>query len=404
VRSGGRGCRAGSHDIPPPFDSLHTELLSNRAAIEAALTKLGIAPSRAIDSVRVEDATTQPTLMLPEKPSIAILPFENMSLDPEQDYFADGMVEEITAALSRMRWLFVISCNSSFSYKGQTIDVGRMSRELGVRYLLRGSVRKAANRLRITGQLIDASTGVNLWADRFEGDVEDVFELQDRVTLNVVGAVAPKLEQAEIERSRRKPTESLNAYDCYLRGIASIYRWDQEGIVGGLKSLYRAIELDPEFSSAYGLAALCYYLRRVNGWTTDRHQEITQVIDLARSAAEFGRDDAVALSYGGLALTHVVGDPAAGVVLIDRALALNPNLAAAWYASGSARSLIGDPDTAIEHLSRAMRLSPLDPLMFYMLSYSALAHFFAERYDEASRLAERACRATIKVRGARQSG
>ena len=188
-----------------------------------------------------------PVLALPDKPSIAVLPFQNMSGDPEQEYFADGIVEDIITALSRMRWLFVIARNSSFTYKGRAVDVKQVGRELGVRYVLEGSVRKAANRVRITGQLIDASTGAHLWADRFDGALEDIFDLQDQVTASVVGAIAPKLEQAEIERAKRKPTESLDAYDYYLRGMASFHQWTREGNNEALPLFYKAIELDPRF-------------------------------------------------------------------------------------------------------------------------------------------------------------
>jgi TolB-like protein/Tfp pilus assembly protein PilF len=331
-------------------------------------------------------------LALPDKPSIAVLPFQNMSGDPEQEYFSDGVVEEIITALSRMRWLFVIARNSSFTYKGRPVDVKQVGRELGVRYVLEGSVRKAANRLRITGQLIDASTGAHLWADRFEGGLEDVFELQDHVTSSVIGAIAPKLEQAEIERAKRKPTESLHAYDYYLRGMASIHGWTKAGVSEALKLFSKAIELDPEFASAYGAAAWCYYWRKANGWMTDRAQEITEAIRLARRAAELGNDDAVALSFSGLALGYVGGDPEAGAGMVDRALVLNPNLAIAWSASGFLRIFLGEHDLAVEHTARAMRLSPLDPLIFHMHHVTACAHYFAGRYDEAWPMAERACR------------
>jgi TolB-like protein/class 3 adenylate cyclase len=334
----------------------------------------------------------QPALALPDKPSIAVLPFQNMSGDPEQEYFTDGIVEDITTALSQMRWLFVIARNSSFTYKGRAVDVKQVGRELGVRYVLEGSVRKAANRLRITGQLIDTSSGVHLWADRFDGGLEDIFELQDHVTSSVIGAIAPRLEQAEIERAKRKPTESLDAYDYYLRGMASIYHWTKEGVSEALRLFYKAIELDPGFASAYGVAAWCYFWRKANGWMTDREQEIAETARLAGKAAELVKNDAVALSFGGLALGYVAGDLEGGTALIDRALVLNSNLAAAWSASGCLRAFLGDSDMAIKHLARAMRLSPLDPLMFSNEGYTALAHFLAGRYDEAWPLAERALR------------
>jgi adenylate cyclase len=323
-------------------------------------------------------------LPLPDKPSIAVLPFQNLSGDPEQEYFADGMVEDIITALSRMRWLFVIARNSSFTYKGRAADVKQVARELGVRYVLEGSVRKAATRVRIAGQLIDGSTGANLWADRFHGALEDIFDLQDQVTASVVGAIAPRLEQAEIERAKRKPTESLNAYDYYLRGMASRYQRTRESINEALRLFYRAIELDPDFASAHGAAARCYVLRKVSNWMTDRAQEMAEAARLARRAVALGRDDAAALSAGGAVLAYGVGDLDDGAAFIDQALALNPNLAAAWYYSGWARIWLGEPDLAIEHLGRAMRLTPLDPLIGAMQEATAHAHFFAGRYDVAS--------------------
>jgi adenylate cyclase len=287
-------------------------------------------------------------LPLPAKPSIAVLPFQNMSGDPDQDYFADGMVEEIITALSRLHWLFVIARNSSFTYKDRAVDVKQIGRELGVRYVLEGSVRKAGNRVRITGQLIDAPTGVHLWADRFEGGLEDVFDLQDQVTSSVVGAVAPKLEQAEIERAKRKPTESLDAYDYFLRGMAGIHQSSGEANTEALQMFYRAIELDPSFASAYGMAARCYSQRKSAGWVTDwRGQEVAETARLARRAAELGRDDAVALCMAGIALAFVVGDLDEGVALIDRALLLNPNLAWAWLFSGWVRVWLGEPEVAM---------------------------------------------------------
>ena len=336
--------------------------------------------------------TMKPRMAEPEGPSIAVLPFTNMSGDTEQEYFSDGMVEEIITALSQMRWLFVIARNSSFAYKGKSPDIRQVGRELGVRYVLEGSVRKAASRLRITGQLIDASTGAHLWAGRFEGGLEDVFELQDHVTSSVIGAIAPRLEQAEIERAKRKPTESLGAYDFYLRGMASVYRWTKESVSEALRLFYKAIEVDPDFATAYGMAAWCYFWRIVNGWTIDRVQDVAEATHLAGRAAELGKDDAIALSFGGIARGAAAGDIEAGLALIDRALLLNPNLAAAWSASGTLRSNLGDTALAIEHIARAMRLSPLDPLMFFMQTFAAFAHFLAGRYNEACSLAERACR------------
>jgi TolB-like protein/tetratricopeptide (TPR) repeat protein len=337
-----------------------------------------------------QPAVPATALPLPDKPSIAVMPFANMSGDPEQEYFADGMVEEIITALSRIRSLFVIARNSTFTYKGQAVDVKQVGRELGVHYALEGSVRKAGNRVRITAQLIDASSGAHLWADRFDGSLDDVFDLQDQVTASVVGAIAPKLEQAEIERAKHKPTHSLGAYDYYLRGIASLHRRTREGNDEALQLFNRAVELDPGFPSAYGMAAYCYVWRKTNGWMTDPVQETSEASRLALRAVELGSDDAIALFRAGYALGYVVGDLDRGAALIDRALALNPNLAAGWYASGRIRGYLGEPDLAIEHLERAMRLSPLDMQTARLQSATAFAHFLAGRYDDASSWAQRA--------------
>ncbi|MEZ5832538.1 MAG: winged helix-turn-helix domain-containing protein [Dongiaceae bacterium] len=334
--------------------------------------------------------TSHPSLALPDKPSIAVLPFENLSGDPAQEYFADGMVEDIITALSRMRWLFVIARNSSFAYKGRAVDVRQVGRELGVRYVLEGSVRKAGNRVRIAGQLIDASTGANMWADRFEGQLEDIFDLQDQVTASVVGAIAPKLEQAEIERAKRKPTENLDAYDHFLRGMACVHRWTREANAEALRHFARAIQLDPDFAAAYGMAARCYAQRKGSGWTVDRPNETAEAGRLARRAATLGRDDAVALSTAGMALAFVVGDLDGGATLIARARVLDPNSASAWQFSGWVQVWLGKPEVAIEHVAHAMRLSPSDPHVFNMQAAAASAHFFAGRCAEASSWAEAA--------------
>ncbi|MET0776723.1 MAG: winged helix-turn-helix domain-containing protein [Pseudomonas mandelii] len=329
-------------------------------------------------------------LVLPEKPSITVLPFHNLSGDPEQDYFADGMVEDIIAALSRIRWLFVIARNSSFTYKGRAVDVKGVGQELGVRYVLEGSVRKSGNKVRITGQLIDVTSGTHIWAERFEGLLDDIFELQDQIAESVVGAIAPQLERAEIERAKRKPTDSLDAYDYYLRGMAKLHSGTREAIEEALPLFYKAIELDAEFASAYGMAAWCHFWRKLNGWMIDRAQEIAEGTRLARLAVALGRDDAVALTRGGHALAHLAGDVDGGIALLDRARLLNPNLAPAWYLGGILRALHGESDEAIEHLTHAVRLSPLDPEMFRMQVGMALAHFFAGRFDVALAWAEKA--------------
>ena len=345
--------------------------------------------------VQLNGATkTAPALQPSHKPSIVVLPFNNMSGDSEQEYFADGMVEEITTALSRTRWLFVIARNSSFTYKGRSVDVKQVGRELGVRYALEGGVRKAADRVRITAQLIDASTGAHLWADRFDGSLEHIFELQDQVTASVVGAIAPRLEQAEVERAKHKPTESLDAYDYFLRGIASLHSWTKESNDEALRLFNKAIELDPDFASAYGMASWCYVRRKGGRWMTDRVQETAEAARLGRRAVELGWDDPVALAWGGFSLAYVVHDVEVGATLIDRALLLNPNLAEAWHFSGWVRIYLGQPEIAIEHLAHAMRLSPVDPLTFVTLMAIAFAHFFAGRYNDAALWAEKALAAS----------
>ena len=358
--------------------------------VKEAPSSDGTASSNA-EAATSDEASAQ-ALALPDRPSIAVLPFLNLSGDPEQDYFADGVVEDIITALSRIRWLFVIARNSSFTYKGRAVDVKQVGRELGVRYVLEGSVRKAANRVRITGQLIDATTGAHLWADRFEGTLDDIFELQDQVAASVVGAIAPQLERAEIERAKRKPTESLDAYDYYLRGMANFHQGTREAIDEALPLFNKAIELDPDFASAYAMAAWCHFWRKVNGWMTDRPREIAEGTRLARRAVELGKDDAVALTRSGHALAHLVGDLDGGIALVDRALVLDPNLAAAWFLGGFLRIWRGEPDDAIEHFARAMRLSPLDPEMYRMQAGMAVAHLFAGRFDVASSWAEKAYR------------
>jgi TolB-like protein len=331
-------------------------------------------------------------LALPNKPSIAVLPFQNLSGDPEQAYFADGVVEEIITALSRVRWLFVIARNSSFTYQGRAVDVKQVGRELGVGYVLEGSVRKAADRVRITGQLIDATTGAHLWAERFEGSHDDIFELQDDIAANVAGAIAPQVELAEIERAKSKPTASLNAYDCYLRGLAHMHRGTRESVEEALPLFQRSIELDPEFAAAHAMAAWCIFWRKVNGWMEDRPHEIAEGVRLARRAVEIGRDDAVALTRGGHALAHLDGDLDSGIALLDRAVFLNPNLASAWFLGGFLRTWHGESEGAIEHFERAMRLSPVDPELYRMQAGMAIAHLFAGRLDAASAWAEQAYR------------
>jgi len=371
--------------LPASFTDLGLKTLKN---IEEPLQAYALSPRLRSASSGVPRAGE--ALPLPSKPSIAVLPFENLSGDREQEYFADGMVEEIITALSRFRGLFVIARNSSFTYKGRAVDVKQVGRELGVRYILEGSVRKSSSRVRISGQLIDSATGVHLWADRFDGPLDDIFDLQDQVTASVVGAIAPKLEQAEIDRAKRKPTENLDAYDYFLRGLAAFHQWTSGANVEALSAFYRAIELDPSFASAYALAARCYAQRKISGWMIDRMQEVAEAERLARRAVELGKDDAVALCFGGWALARVVGDLDTGAALVDQALILNPNLAVAWFCSGWLKVSLGEPEVAIKHSTHAMRLSPSDPLLNRTQGAIATAHLFAGRYDEACSWAEKA--------------
>ena len=322
-------------------------------------------------------------LALPDRPSVAVLPFVNLIGDPTQDYFVDGVVEDIISALSRRSGLFVIARNSSFTYKGRAVDVKQVGRELGVRYVVEGSLRKSANRVRITGQLVDATIGANLWSERFDGRIDDIFALQDQMTAEIVGAIAPQLERAEIERAKHKPTESLDAYDYYLRAMWKFRQASRSAIGEALPMFYEAIRRDPEFASAYAMAAWCHSLRKVNRWVTDPEQEIAEGTRLVRRAAELGQNDALALASSVHALLHLVRDLDSAVASADRALALDPNLATGWFVAGFARIYRGQPEEAIERLARAMRLNPLSPDMHRMEVGTAIAHLLAGRTEDA---------------------
>jgi TolB-like protein len=370
-------------------DRLHAEL-GVKPEAETAQLHAAIQQGKIARAVAPPPAVEAPAL--PAKPSIAVLPFENLSGDPAQDYFADGMVEEIITALSRLNWLFVIARNSSFIYRGRAVDVKTIGRELGVRYILEGSVRKAGDQVRISGKLIDGATGAHLWADRFDGGLADVFDLQDQVATSVVGAIAPKLEQAEIERAKRKPTESLDAYDHFLRGLAYVHQWTKAASDEALRHFHRVIELDPDYAAAYGMAARCYSARKVSGWVDDLDREVAESARLARHVMKIGKDDAVALYTAGMALAYVVGDLEDGGAMIERALALNPNAAWAWLFAGWTKVWLGEPDAALERIQRAMRLSPQDPQFFNMRTATAWAHLLAGRYEEARSWAQSALR------------
>lgn len=326
----------------------------------------------------------------PRKPSIAVLPFANLSGNPDQEYFSDGITEDITSGLARLHWLFVIARNSSFTFKGKAVDAKEIGSRLGVRYLLEGSVRRADERVRIACQLIDAATGHHLWSDRFDGTLSDVFDLQDRITASVIGAIEPKLRHAEIERARRKPTDNTDAYDLYLRALALHNTLTFEDSLEALRLLDRAIQLDPNYAAAYGLAAYCHMRQRQRGWVAST---TTEGARLARLAAQKGQDDPEALWMAGISVAILTGETEDALALIERSLKLNPNSAAAWMVSGMTRAYAGDSATAIPHFERSIQLSPLDPLVYLTWYGMAFAHFAAGAYDESSSWLDRALRA-----------
>lgn len=332
-------------------------------------------------------------LSLPERPSLVVLPFQNMSGDSEQEYFADGIVEDITTALSRIRWLFVIARNSAFTYKGKAVDVRNVGRDLGVRYVLEGSVRRAGNKIRLTGQLVEAQNGRHLWAGRFDGDLADVFGLQDRITEAVAGAIEPSVTIAEIERAKRKPTEDLGAYDLYLRALPHFHELTRSSIDEALALLGRAEVADPSFALAKALAACCHLFRFLQGWnehaTTAGREE---GLRLAREAAAGDRDDATVQALAARALVWLGYDRVRGLAAAQRALALNPNSSVVLGSAGWLCNYVGDPAGALEHLARAARLSPLDPEMSYFLSGQAVARLMLKDYAAALEVATRAVR------------
>ena len=318
-------------------------------------------------------------LAIPDKPSIVVLPFQNMSGDPEQEYFADGMVEDIITALSRFKSLFVIARNSSFTYKGKAVDIKQVGRELGVRYVLEGSVRKAGNRARITGQLIEAATGQHLWADKFDGTLEDVFGLQDKVTTSVAGLLAPTLEQAEIERARHKSTERLDSYDLYLRGMALTYRRSY----GEARELFKkAFEADPDYAAAYAMAAWAFLNQQSTGGIPLTDEMTIEAVRLARIASKQANEDAFALARSGHVLAYLGHEYDRGASMVEEAIGLNPNLAAAWYSRGFVAVMCMEGQRAIESFDRMIRLSPLDPLRGRAWNGISLAHFCLGRHEE----------------------
>jgi adenylate cyclase len=369
-----------------------------RGKIDAEFIDIGeqslknIARPLRVYRVRLASTPGAPTtgLPLPDKPSLAVLPFQNLSGDPEQEYFADGMVEEITTAIARLPWLFVIARNSSFTYKGRAVDVKQVARELGVRYVLEGSVRKAGNRVRITGQLIDTTTGAHIWADRFDGTLDDVFDLQDQVASSVAGAIEPKLRQSEIERASRKPTANLTVYDLYLRALAQSYRYTEEALAEAVVLARQALAIDPSYAPAAALVGWCRAQQWIQGWGALSDEDIGEACHLARQALEAGRDDAETIWQAAFTLFRLAGEAALAVAALDRALALNPNAAHAWLFRGNIQALSSQPEAAIEAVERARRLSPFDPLAFLYANNVAIAHLAARRFEQAIEWADRA--------------
>ena len=354
---------------------------------------VGLVREEQLPAAAVADQGAEPPkepLSLPDKPSIAVLSFTNMSADPDQHYFADGMAEEIITALSRCRWLFVIARNSSFSYKAKSVDVRQIGRELGVRYVLEGSVRRSGNRLRITGQLVDATSGVHIWADRFEGEISDVFDLQDRITESVVGAIEPTLQLAEIERLKRRPPANLNAYDLLLRAQQLEYEYTDESLGAAIGCLKQALAIDPSYAPAMALAAYCYVERRLQGWARDPETEATEILRLASRAVELAGDDANVLWMAAYAGRSVEMDSNRATELINRSLQLNPNSAMALTIAAWNQGVQANPASALELLRRAERISPRDPRAWYMATVLSFAYFVGGQFERAASAARRA--------------
>jgi adenylate cyclase len=361
------------------FDDLGDQILKNIARpVRAYRVRLAAAEN----TLKTTLTESGPVLALPDKPSIAVLPFQNMSGDPEQEYFVDGMVEEIITALSRIRWLFVIARNSTFIYKGRAVDVKQVGRELGVRYVLEGSVRKAAGRVRITAQLIDAETGAHLWADRFDGSLEDVFDLQDKVAISVVGVIEPTLRQAEIERSRRKRPDSLDAYDLYLHALPFAFTAMPEDADKALALLDEAIGLEPGYAAAHAIIAWCHEQRYLRGGMQERTKNLA--LHHARQTIAAGVDDAAALATAGFVIAGVDHDYETAINAFDRSFALSGSSALALGFSSIVRAWKGDNEMAVGQGETAIRLSPYDPLIYLPYVGLAYAHFASGRFEEAA--------------------
>jgi TolB-like protein/Tfp pilus assembly protein PilF len=327
---------------------------------------------------------------LPDRPSIAVLPFVNMSGCSEQDYFADGMAEEIITALSRCAWLFVIARNSSFTYRGRTVDVRQVGRELGVRYVIEGSVRRSGTRLRFAGQLVDTTTGAHIWADRFDGELSDVFELQDRFTESVVAAIGPQLQLAEIERLRHKPAAHLNAYDLLLRAQQLEYEFTPDSLAAAVENLKQALAIDPYYAPAMALCAYCHTERIQQGWAREMAKEVAQAVRLAARAVEFARGDGNVLWMSAYAVWNVAMDTARARELADCSLESNPNSAMALTCLAWIETCGANPKKGMQLFQRAARLSPRDPRGWFTSTGLGAAHYLEGQFDEAALYAQRA--------------
>lgn len=330
-------------------------------------------------------------------PSIAVMPFDNMSPDAEQEYFADGIAEDIITGLSRVSQFLVIARNSTFAYKGRCIDVRDVGRELGVRYVLEGSVRRSGSRVRITSQLVDASTGHQIWADRFDGNLADLFDLQDEITTSVIGAIQPSIRAAETVRSRRKRPDNLDAYDFYMQALPHVASLDRKGNAIGLGLLEQSLQLEPDYAAALAMAAWCHAQRCVYSWTENSEAEIQLTLELASKAVKLAANDSFALSMLGAAHT-LVREFKTAYELLLRALEFDPNCAWGWNRLGWLNSYLDRPTESIECLEKAIRLSPLDPINFNCFAGLGAAHFLQGRHDEAVHWLEKALAANPEAR------
>lgn len=323
-----------------------------------------------------------PRLAMPERPSLVVLPFQNLSGDPEQEYFADGIAEDITTALSRIGWLFVIGRNSAFTYKGRAVDVRQVGRDLGVRYVLEGSVRKAGDRVRITGQLIEAENGRHVWADRFDGELSNIFDLQDRVTGRVVGAIEPQIRFAEIARAQLKPLSSLQAYDLRLRALAKINNASCAQLADGVDLLRRAIGMDPGYASAHATLGRCRWRQIAQGCLTDNRPAITEALSCMETALSLQDDDPDTLAYAGYLLAILGGDRQRGAALVQKALSLNPHAILALDFAAMLHAYGGETEVVRTYVERANRLNPLEVAAGRNLAV-AIAHFANGSYEDA---------------------